>query len=598
MTPTIPWSADDLLSQARSLTLESRFEEAIALYEELLRREPGSAQAEAGWALVLLLDGQAANALVHAERAVELEPADAEKLATLARVYAALGYHRRAWQAADRAVALDGDSSFAYAALAEVYWLAGRLEEGMDAAEKALSLDPDCADAYRVQGLLLFQAGRLDEAIGALRRAVDLQFDLWLRPYELGHLLIVAEDYQAAIGSLMNAWVLRPQPGIAALLGQAYFGLEQFDNARPLLEFALSEDITDTSTYATLAAVEARSGHCQSAQAYIETALARDPQNPLALDARALCQKGPATVTPGTPVPSPGPPTPTPLPSIQGRIAFPVWNEDTGQYDAYLARTDGSERQLIAEGMHQPALSRDGQWLALNGERPDYLNLFIIRGNGSGLQEITDHTEDGLPVWSPDGQGLAFSSTRHGDKESRVYIIDQVPFEWGKAQGRPLNYGPDEVRGKSPTWVSMTSIVYQGCDPFSGFTSCGLFLISTLPGPQEMQQLTTHAGDRAPSAYGNRIAFMSDRGGNWNVYTMEVSGTDVVRLTDGAANDGLPTWSPDGRTLAFVSDQGGVWAVWAMDANGSNRRKLFDIGGGGLAQNWQDERISWGLAGN
>jgi Tol biopolymer transport system component len=73
-----------------------------------------------------------------------------------------------------------------------------------------------------------------------------------------------------------------------------------------------------------------------------------------------------------------------------------------------------------------------------------------------------------------------------------------------------------------------------------------------------------------------------------------MDGTGLERLTDNEAHDGLPTWSADGKTIAFVSNEGGPWAIWAISADGSSRGKLFDIGGGGLAYDWQHERIGWG----
>ena len=87
---------------------------------------------------------------------------------------------------------------------------------------------------------------------------------------------------------------------------------------------------------------------------------------------------------------------------------------------------------------------------------------------------------------------------------------------------------------------------------------------------------------------------MSNRAGNWEIYVMDVDGSDLKRLTSNSTIDGLPTWSPDGRSIAFVSNQGGTWGVWVMNADGSGRRKLFAIGGGGLAVDWQNEQISWG----
>jgi TolB protein len=148
--------------------------------------------------------------------------------------------------------------------------------------------------------------------------------------------------------------------------------------------------------------------------------------------------------------------------------------------------------------------------------------------------------------------------------------------------------------GEYPAWTPDDQIVFAGCDYTVTPALCGLFIMPAEPGPQQPIQLTTHPEDTAPAAAGSRIAFMSNRDGNWEIYVINRDGSGLRRLTRNAANDGLPTWSPDGETLAFVSDEGGSWAVWAVDSDGTNRRKLFDIGGGGLALDWQHERISWG----
>jgi Tol biopolymer transport system component len=147
-----------------------------------------------------------------------------------------------------------------------------------------------------------------------------------------------------------------------------------------------------------------------------------------------------------------------------------------------------------------------------------------------------------------------------------------------------------------PAWTSDGRIVYRGCNLESPRNECdgiGLYVMSAAPGPQPAKKLTELPGDTAPSVYGNLIAFMSNRHGNFEIYIMNLDGSGVKRLTNNAANDGLPVWSPDGKTIAFVSDQGGAWAIWAMSPNGSNRRKLFAIGGEGLTFDWQHERISW-----
>jgi Tol biopolymer transport system component len=51
---------------------------------------------------------------------------------------------------------------------------------------------------------------------------------------------------------------------------------------------------------------------------------------------------------------------------------------------------------------------------------------------------------------------------------------------------------------------------------------------------------------------------MSQRDLNWEIYVMvNLDIYTVKRLTENAANDGLPIWSPDGRTIAFASDRCG-----------------------------------------
>jgi TolB protein len=413
----------------------------------------------------------------------------------------------------------------------------------------------------------------------------------------LGLLLLDAGEPNPAIVALTDALVLRHKPLTFTTLGQAYYRSGQLEQARSFLEQSLSAGATDPTTYALLAAINVHDGRCNDARIYFDQALTQDPANALALEARNTCQgtlsKPTSTSVAGSTPTKATPSLPSP-PPLSGQIAFPVWNAETGQYDTYVAEVDGSERHLVAEEMHQPAFRADGQWLAVNGERSDAMNLVIVRLDGSDLKEVTAYLEDSLPCWSPNGQSLVFSSTRHKDRRPRLYIVDQVAFDGSSVQDRVLNSDLYELLGEYPAWMPEGRIVYAGCDYTATPTRCGLFAISAEQGPQTPEQLTTQPGDTAPAAMAGRVAFMSDRDGNWEIYVVNADGSGLKRLTDNGFNDGLPTWSPDGQAIAFVSDEGGVWAVWAMSADGSNRRKLFDIGGGGLASDWQHERIAWG----
>ena len=598
---------DDLLTQGAALARRSKFEEAEVIYQELAARVPQDARPEIGWASMLVLDDRPAEALPRAEQAIALDPESAAAAAVLARIYSALDEVERALEFGQQAVELDPGSSAAHAALAEAYMLDGQLQLAVDEADLAIVQDINNAEAHRVRGWLYHLVDNdIGRAAGELQIAAGLEPEQWLRRHDLGTFLLRAEDYLTAIMAFQDALGIRPKAVSYAGIGEAYYHLGQYDQARASLQQALSLGADDAATYGLLAATLAHADRCDDAEPHYTKALEQHPDQPLAQEALDICERGIAPPTPTATTTSASEPTPVATPAgsgqaratarpaqIDGRIVFPVWNQETRKYDVYLANVDGSGRRPVVAEMHQPAINQAGNWIAVNGERADHQNLFIVRPDGSQLQEITTNIEDGLPNWSPDGKSLVFSSTRHGDKQSRIYILDEVPFEGGRLEGRSLNFGPDDVRGEYPTWTSDGRIVYAGCDLTVEPAPCGLYIMSAAPGAHPFKRLTDRQEDTAPAAYGDRVAFMSNREGNWEIYIIGLDGSGLQRLTKNAANDGLPTWSPDGKTLAFVSDQGGAWAVWAMSPDGSNMRRLFPIGGGGLVSGWQSERIDW-----
>jgi serine/threonine protein kinase/Tol biopolymer transport system component len=283
-------------------------------------------------------------------------------------------------------------------------------------------------------------------------------------------------------------------------------------------------------------------------------------------------------------------PIATPTAAPTGKIAFTLW--DGAKYDVWVANVDGSGRAMIIGEMRQPAFSPDGSRIAVNGERRDQMNLHVADANGSNLIEVSEHLEDSRPNWAPDGYHIVFNSTVHGDRRSRIYILDDV---FNRTEGHVLRSASGDTLGRDPYWLPDGRIVYKGCDYWAGDANCGLYIVPP-DGSATPTQLTTDSSDMAPAAHGNKVAFMSIRDGNWEIYSINTDGSDLKRLTNNGVNDGLPTFSPDGQFITFVSDEGGKWAIWAMNADGSGRRKLFGLNGGygiGEEYDWTTERISW-----
>jgi len=75
-----------------------------------------------------------------------------------------------------------------------------------------------------------------------------------------------------------------------------------------------------------------------------------------------------------------------------------------------------------------------------------------------------------------------------------------------------------------------------------------------------------------------KIAFVSDRDGNGEIYVTDASGKKQVNLTRNPANDYAPAWSPNGSQVAFVSDRArdGIDRIYLMNADGTNQRLLVE----------------------
>ena len=71
-----------------------------------------------------------------------------------------------------------------------------------------------------------------------------------------------------------------------------------------------------------------------------------------------------------------------------------------------------------------------------------------------------------------------------------------------------------------------------------------------------------------------KIVFISDRDGNWEIYTMNADGSEQTRLTINNSDDQFPSWSPDGTKIVFVSDRHGYLEIYTMNADGSGQTRL------------------------
>jgi Tol biopolymer transport system component/tRNA A-37 threonylcarbamoyl transferase component Bud32 len=104
-----------------------------------------------------------------------------------------------------------------------------------------------------------------------------------------------------------------------------------------------------------------------------------------------------------------------------------------------------------------------------------------------------------------------------------------------------------------------------------------------------VQSLTDNPnGDYHPawSPDGSTLAFHSNRDGDFDIYLVNADGTNERNLTNNDVDDQEPTWSPDGSTLAFRTGSPSNWEIALINADGSNQRRLTDDFASDFAPTW------------
>ncbi|NWF70480.1 MAG: PD40 domain-containing protein [Chloroflexi bacterium] len=161
----------------------------------------------------------------------------------------------------------------------------------------------------------------------------------------------------------------------------------------------------------------------------------------------------------------------------------------------------------------------------------------------------------------PGGGWLAFASTRSGS-DWDIYLLDrQRRIVW------PLTDNPLPNHDLYPAWSPAGRLLFMS----SRGGNYSLYTMDALGGsvarvtPQALLPLDNSFGIWSPD--GRRIVFASQRNGDAEIYVMNADGRDLLRLTHNDGYDGFPSWTADGRAILFSSFRGEDHVdVYQMDA--------------------------------
>lgn len=220
------------------------------------------------------------------------------------------------------------------------------------------------------------------------------------------------------------------------------------------------------------------------------------------------------------------------------------------------------------------AWSPNGQRIAFeadpNGD--GNLEVFVADADGSNVRQLTDAPgADFWPDWFPDGHHLAFTSFRSGIPNIHVVNVDSLEVTALTDDGVFGSFQPD-VSPNGREVVFMRSPQFE--PPTIWKVDVGSLILTplTLPGPHEDT-------DAQWSPNGKRIVFSSNRGGTYEIWSMDQNGDGVAQLTAAPGRDGNPTFSPDGQQIAWWKFRGGQGDIWVMNSDGSGAVNITNTPG-------------------
>jgi Tol biopolymer transport system component len=288
----------------------------------------------------------------------------------------------------------------------------------------------------------------------------------------------------------------------------------------------------------------------------------------------------------------------------------------SGQADIWLLDLQTHALRNVTShpaGDFRPAWSPNGEWLAFSSDRdpprtacpnttapgpapfvtPQYLGVYIVRGNGSGLRRLSTPNETaGTPHWSPDGSRVAFwtgdpgqvcgGGLIFGTGETQIATVDVT-------SGARVTMTTGPGLKVFPRWVSATRVAYETRDGLR-FTGGDTALTGELQAPDwspDRRLMVFHReldprGDRdrpfqSWPSLDPRFALLRvpdassfSRAGDRVVYMLTNfagqirNGTLIVAKTDGSDRRAIyagpltqdmtgPAWSPLDDVIAFGS---------------------------------------------
>jgi tetratricopeptide (TPR) repeat protein len=216
------------------------FLQAEQIGEEIVKAQPGNADALHFLGIILYRLGKHDAAIEHLEKALQINPDDAGAYYNLGLALKEKGHLDEALASYQKALHLNPHFAHAHYNAGTALQEKGQYDEAIICYKKALQIDPNLSGVYYNLGIISQEKGQLNEAIGHYRKAIQINPNLSDACNNLGLCLHVKGQLDGAIGAYQKALQIDPQHAKAYYnMGNAFKDRAQIDEAITAYQKAL-----------------------------------------------------------------------------------------------------------------------------------------------------------------------------------------------------------------------------------------------------------------------------------------------------------------------------------------------------------------------
>jgi TolB protein len=251
------------------------------------------------------------------------------------------------------------------------------------------------------------------------------------------------------------------------------------------------------------------------------------------------------------------------------RVAFRVW--DTARCRDLMRRrytqSATSDPEVVARRVADDVVEAflgvrgvSSTEIAFVSDRTGSKEIYVMQADGGGVRRATaNRSINNFPNWAPDGQALAYTSYRQGNRP--------LVFLSSRGARRPGRLLPSDGRSQyravfDPLGKSLAIVIANGA-------ASEIYAVGD--DGRGLRRLTNSSSIEVSPSWapdGERLAFVSDRTGAPQIYVMNADGGGVRRLTYDGAYNTSPAWSPDGLWIAYETRIDGQFDIWLIDPEG------------------------------